>query len=319
MATGDNRYGQCNVSDWRDIVAISCGVEHTVGLCANGKVVVTGNKEFQDKVNSWENITSVDMCGKHLVGLRADGTVEAAVDTNCGSGMYPVPVLERDNANFNGRCNVKRWQNIVAVYSGEIYAAGLCADGTVITTGMPDSKSGLQVGINANNWKDIIALACTRQYIVGLHPDGTIAGADFVTNAFEDWLHDIVAVVVGRRAVFCLRADGTVISTNLNLSCDVHEKVKDIVAIACYRDNSGSFSGNSCAFGVRADGTAVVIAGEGNLDGWKLFDNVDQLDRDMTERINKGKEERIRKIKNEKDEIEKQESCIVKVDSRKRE
>ena len=34
VAVGDNRYGQCNVSGWRniDIVEVSCGGSHIVGL-----------------------------------------------------------------------------------------------------------------------------------------------------------------------------------------------------------------------------------------------------------------------------------------------
>lgn len=32
MAVGNNRYGQCNVSGWRDIVATAAGCAHTRGL-----------------------------------------------------------------------------------------------------------------------------------------------------------------------------------------------------------------------------------------------------------------------------------------------
>src|SRR5690606_41874218 len=45
VAIGEHKYGQCDVSDWRDIVAVASGNAHT------------GNK--------------------HTVGLRSDGTVGA--------------------------------------------------------------------------------------------------------------------------------------------------------------------------------------------------------------------------------------------------
>lgn len=42
-ATGDNNDGQCNVRrGWTDIVAIACGLFHTVGLRKDGTVVSVG-------------------------------------------------------------------------------------------------------------------------------------------------------------------------------------------------------------------------------------------------------------------------------------
>lgn len=56
-AVGDNRYGQCTVSHWRDIVAVAAGCAHTVGLKSNGTVVAVGNNEYgQCNIGSWNNI-----------------------------------------------------------------------------------------------------------------------------------------------------------------------------------------------------------------------------------------------------------------------
>ncbi|PFN54858.1 chromosome condensation regulator, partial [Bacillus thuringiensis] len=47
----------CNVSDWRDIVAIAAGCAHTVGLKSDGTVIAVGNNEFgQCDVGSWRDI-----------------------------------------------------------------------------------------------------------------------------------------------------------------------------------------------------------------------------------------------------------------------
>lgn len=57
VAEGDNDYGQCNVSEWNDIVAIAAGSYHTVGLKADGTVVVAGRLTEDIKgVNKWENM-----------------------------------------------------------------------------------------------------------------------------------------------------------------------------------------------------------------------------------------------------------------------
>src|SRR3954464_575855 len=56
-AVGWNAYGQCNVSDWRDIVAIAAGCAHTVGLKSDGKVVAVGDNEYdQCNVSCWRGI-----------------------------------------------------------------------------------------------------------------------------------------------------------------------------------------------------------------------------------------------------------------------
>nr|HML49730.1 chromosome condensation regulator [Clostridia bacterium] len=69
VAAGDNKLGQCNLSDWRDIVAIAAGNvhmasntgnSHTVGLKSDGTVVAAGwNAHGQCDVDSWRGIVAV--------------------------------------------------------------------------------------------------------------------------------------------------------------------------------------------------------------------------------------------------------------------
>lgn len=57
VAVGDNKYGQCNVSNWCDIVAIAVGSSHTIGLKSDGTVVAVGDNEYgQCDVGGWCNI-----------------------------------------------------------------------------------------------------------------------------------------------------------------------------------------------------------------------------------------------------------------------
>jgi len=57
---GDNSVddrGQCDVSDWKDIVAISAAGYVTVGLKADGTVVAVGeNRQGQCNVSEWTDI-----------------------------------------------------------------------------------------------------------------------------------------------------------------------------------------------------------------------------------------------------------------------
>jgi alpha-tubulin suppressor-like RCC1 family protein len=60
LATGDNTYGQCNVSSWQGIKQVSGGGYHTVGLESDGTVVAVGrNDSGQCNVSSWTGITQV--------------------------------------------------------------------------------------------------------------------------------------------------------------------------------------------------------------------------------------------------------------------
>ena len=97
VATGDNNYGRCNVSNWNNIVAVACGTYHTVGLKSDGTVVATGGNNYgQCNVSNWNNIVAVACGYHHTVGLKSDGTVVAT------------------GYNNDGRCNVTSW--LLATY-----------------------------------------------------------------------------------------------------------------------------------------------------------------------------------------------------------
>lgn len=85
VATGLNSNGQCEVSDWKDIVAVSASCNHTVGLKSDGTVVAVGVNDFgQCDVSDWKDIVTVSAGYNHTVGLKSDGTVVAVGDNYYG-------------------------------------------------------------------------------------------------------------------------------------------------------------------------------------------------------------------------------------------
>lgn len=57
VAAGDDKFGECNVDDWTDMVAVSAGYRFTIGLKADGTVVAVGrNSKGQCDVSGWESI-----------------------------------------------------------------------------------------------------------------------------------------------------------------------------------------------------------------------------------------------------------------------
>ena len=120
VATGKNDGGQCDVSDWSNIVAIAAGGWHTVGLRSDGTVVAVGKNDYgQCEVSRWSNIVAIaaGAGGQHTVGLRSDGTVIAV------------------GRNDEGQCKVGTWSHIIAISAGQFHTVGLRSDGTVVATG----------------------------------------------------------------------------------------------------------------------------------------------------------------------------------------
>lgn len=151
VVVGSKDYGKCNVSEWKDIVAVSAGEYHTVGLKSDGTVVAVGyNCSGQCYVSDWKDIVAISAGGYHTVGLKANGTVMAVGD---------IDIV---------RYNVSNWKNIVAVSAGEDYTVGLKIDGTVVATGNNVGQC------DVSGWKDIVAISAGEGHTVGLKADGTV-------------------------------------------------------------------------------------------------------------------------------------------------
>ena len=201
IAAGSNDVGQMNVSSWYDIVSISAGDTHTVGLKADGTLVATGyNEEYQCDMQ----LLMQNACGKRIVGiaagyghtlaLLADGTVAAT------------------GVNAYGECDVYGWTDIVAIVAGSEISAGLRSDGTVVAAGLNTGRWNLE------SWQDIVCLAAGDYYLVGLKADGTVVAAG--TNdanysergqmAVSGW-SGITVIAAGNDHTVALRSDGTLL------------------------------------------------------------------------------------------------------------
>ncbi|MBO5786992.1 MAG: hypothetical protein J6R45_06675 [Clostridia bacterium] len=126
-------YGQCEVSDWRDIVDIAQGTRHTVGLRSDGTVVATKYRSFPNgtyhghcEVADWQDIVAISASDNLTVGLRYDGTVVAVGD------------------NSNGQCDVSEWNDIVAIHATANATYAIRSDGTMLSTDSNFIPNGLK-------------------------------------------------------------------------------------------------------------------------------------------------------------------------------
>ncbi len=222
LATGDNHFGQYNVSSWKGITAISAGAGFLVGLKTDGTVLAAGtNAQGQCNVSYWENITAVSAGYYHTVGLQSNGKVIATGMNTYGecdvSSWYDIIAISAGNGttfglktdgtviatgnNEAGQCNVDDWTNIVSISAGSGFTIGLKADGTVVAAGKND------LGQSAvSYWKNIVAVSTGDYYTIGLKSDGTV----LITNREYEW-HDVIAVAGGASPPFGLNVSGSVL------------------------------------------------------------------------------------------------------------
>lgn len=253
VAAGSNYYGQCNVSRWADMIAVSTSPDHALGLKANGTVVAAGkNDRGQCNVSSWSDIVAISAGGSFSIGLKSNGRVVAV------------------GYNNDGRCDVANWSDIVAISAGSIHSIGLRADGTVVTSvrNMDGTRFEGQAELkNVSNWANIVAVSAGGYHSLGLKADGTVVATGNREHGQCDvsgWT-DIVAVSAGEAHSIGLRADGTVVATGYDKDgqCNV-ENWSDIVAVSAARGYT---------MGLKTDGT-VVVAGEcargdyGDVSNW---------------------------------------------------
>ena len=218
VAEGDNDYGQCNVSEWTDIVAISAGYSHTVGLKCDGTVVAVGyNENGCCNTSNWTDIVAISARYYHTVGLKSDGTVVSVGSHN------------------DGQCAVSNWTDIISISAGYTHTAGLKSDGTVVFTGKNETGKD-----EISNWTDIVSISSGLFFTVGLKSDGTVEATQYTIEKdldygqcdVSDWT-DISAVSAGASYTLGVKPDGTVIATGKNThnSCNV-EAWRNVVAVS---------------------------------------------------------------------------------------
>ena len=229
LVAGQNQ----SASKWKDIGDISVGSNHVVGLKKDGTVVASGsNANHQCDVSGWKHIVAVQAGYYHTVGLKSDGTVVAV-----GHNGYK-------------QCEVSQWSNITAVSAGNYYTVGLKSDGTVEISGLISSSQ-----YNMSNWKEIVSVSAGCFHAIGLKSNGTVVAVGDNSNdqcSVSNWT-GIVAVSAGGLHTVGLKADGSVVAVGANQfgQCDVSDWT-DIVAIS---------AGGLHTIGLKSDGT-VVTAGD---------------------------------------------------------
>jgi hypothetical protein len=184
-AHGENGYFQCDVNQWRNVVAVAAGDDHTLGLKPDGKVLAAGsNTHDQCDVGYLTDIKTLYAYGNDSICVHTNGTVTAT-----GYTKY-------DLSDF---INIK---NVVKYPEGLL---GIQENGRVVVSGEPDGETGWL--LDQENIGQIIT-TYTHGIIV-LKQDGRIYKNNEPDNYFAPW-RDIVSMAGLYDGFAVLRKDGTV-------------------------------------------------------------------------------------------------------------
>ncbi|RDU24138.1 RCC1 domain-containing protein [Anaerosacchariphilus polymeriproducens] len=240
---GENKYGECDTQDWKDIVAVSAGAYISAGLKSDGTVVATGCNDLgQCETEDWREIVEISACDTHILGLKADGTV-----VSTGRTIYENETGEQITQIMNDL--VKGWADIKHVVAYVNAVIGIKQDKSVIWSHYFDTPFTSKVETGAFAVDNIIEIKQEGAFWMGLTADGTVKLKESYEDKTGEAWTDIVDIATGAEHYVGLKSNGRVLfsGSNEDKQCEVNEW-KDILAV---------YGGLYITVGLQEDGTLI--------------------------------------------------------------
>lgn len=271
--------GQLDVEGWTDIVHISAGLNHTLGLKRDGTVVAVGlNDDGQCDVGEWANIVQIIAANCQSYGLGQDGTlVYAGVDFvhhyggERGVSQIAVHFLNAYVLFENG--NFVFWdydlyepeefetrERLIQIDAGNTLFVGLAENGRIWY--IDGEGTGTYAAPALQN---IAAISVGGNAILALKDDGELALIRHYSprEQIRDWT-DIVQIASGATHVLGLKKDGTVVAAGpgREYAYDLWEmeryKVSDWGDVVAVGVREGDGMGGDLSLGLTQDGELLI-------------------------------------------------------------
>ncbi len=213
-----------------DLVAISAGSSHSLGLTSNGRIVAFGRITYGQCNVPEPNADFVAIAAndQYSLGLKSNGAI-----VYMGSCYYNLCVIPAPNTDY------------VAIAAGFYHALALRSDSSVVAWGY---GSNGQCNVPTPN-TGFVAVAGGYYHSLGLKSDGTIAtwGSTYPPSPNTDF----VAIAAGMYHSLGLKSDGSIVAWGQDTygQCTVPSPNADFVAIA-----AGSYH----SLGLKSDGSIVA-------------------------------------------------------------
>lgn len=261
-AVGWNISGECDVSDWKDVVQVEAVISNTYALRSDGTMLATGHN------SSGENNVGGITGGAGLYMLEHSSNGVFVVDKN-GNLNAAGDYSKFRNSDFNRFKNISslclNWSDILAVTK----------DGKVISLENQNSElSGW------TNIRKVVTGYLNSNLVVGIRNDGTVTacalsdrnGEAEAVKAVSSWtnIKDILVLSAysdyKEYTVIGVKNDGSLVSVG-SLDLSGFDNIRELYA---YDDSYNKFA---YLVGVRNDGTVVsndpLVAD--TVAQWKLF------------------------------------------------
>jgi len=237
IAGGTDDAFQCNVSAWRDVVAVAAGDAHTLGLRADGTVYAAGSNAYdQCDVMDAKNVSGVYAFGHDSVLVFADGTARAVGRSKWDlSGFVEVTSIAphpegvigiRADGTLTFACYAleedvqieQEWllaqKNVAQVIS--TFVDGIIVlkkDGRLYKSNEPDNYFA--------QWRDVCGIANVTDGFAVLSRDGTVRILSFDRakpriSTYADRWDNVKALYGGYRRLIALTHDAQLMTACTN-------------------------------------------------------------------------------------------------------
>lgn len=209
VASGLNKYGECDVTAWKQIRKIVTSDDSIVGITKEGTVKYAGKySDLFAGLSEWTDIIDVLNTGQMIVGLKANGDIVGICN----------------NRDYSKELHVPDWHNIKKLAGTIALIVGLKDNGEVECIG--HKEEAVRV---VSCWKGIVDIYVTYNAnydinIYGLDWDGnvkyhTIGGTerDYKRTQLLPLWHDIIKLYQNKDFLIGIRRDGSLISDDSEL------------------------------------------------------------------------------------------------------
>ena len=200
VAAGNNEVGQCDVSEWKDVVSInSNGIgefapSYSAGITTEGKLVIAGKTRMEISdvderlgydivygeltVNGMFGVAAFEgLFGEELFD-RWGNLVDVSCYADTSSSIYGLreggavyAATSTVSYSENERKVLEESNDIVAISAGKCAISFLRKDGIVLTSTLhyPEARQ------ETSDWEEIVAIADNGYVRIGVKTDGTVA------------------------------------------------------------------------------------------------------------------------------------------------
>lgn len=254
--------GYFDLSSWRDIVQIDCGLD-IVGLRRDGTVIYFDGYSTS-VMEGWTDVVSVK-CDFGVAALRSDGTV-----------LSNLEALSYSLTENNELLDFSEWKDIAEIDVCGSACVGLKTDGTVVANG--DFLSQTSEELDLSEWTNVVEIKYTDYDIHGLKADGTVLGHTPISGGTFSRYHDIQ--IPARKQNIAKKDPPVVDQKDAPTSALSNTSTSNVATIVDERALRDAIAKHAVTFNsnmaVRNDGMAMFRYGV--IEGWSNVASVGEVD-----------------------------------------